>query len=1377
MELSKELYSLIVDYIYQGYVSNNEELSKIKNDINEIINKNLDSISKALYFDKLISSIEDPKANLLLLDFVKNSFLNNSNLTIEEKIKLYFEAENFEFLNSQIKQIDSTKIFEYFGNRAVNLLEINKLISIFGVDFYKNIETLNIPDGILEISPLLVNSINMNTYIFMLNNYKKFTKKGVSLIVNNLYNLTSEKILEVLPYTEDSSLELNLVMPRDIESKLIILSKVNEQKFKELISEDDIKLIKEYILNNNPLPNGIMLNILKSFLSNDNIFNFSDEIILKLLNKIEINSLNFESLISINKRGFELITNNNENLKKFNISSIYFLVSNESPISFSKRQELIEYALENNLIDLKKLNINLARAIAKSISYIGVSSELFEKIALSKRFLILKVKLIDVDYINESKILEYLTNPIYYEQLNPDILINLLNKISKEKLLEILNNKMLLFHIPSNKFSEILNLEFDDIINNNLICEVIDRSYIYDKISYRIENEGSLKLLLNPNISKILFGKNFTITENDLEAIKYLIDYTFGLDLNSNTEDKFNMKTIESFAALYFLLGLKDSVDFINLYGIKLQIKDVLTIKDRILQAKVNTYRSTNAHILNGLYSNVIVVLNQMESPENIYDYFNDIYTWFIKYAKIYDKERMENLFTRYILLKNNPQKTLEETEKIKEEIRTFTEEIREKQVASVTLSYNEILMSKIKMCFKIKDSQLNKLTQKIQKKELILTLIDKSLSIMENDVKQKEKLLNALKSKTDLNGLCNFEEFVNEIFMKILSKTFDKKEFISNLGYKIPENYNSYLYDLRMIKYVNRANRLLSMYPNKKEVFEYLIFKRTTIDNPSNILNKMRYAFSRFEGHIKYDGEKIVCDLIGGYDEKECENYNIIVKKINKISKDIFNVLKEELGGKEELYITEEDIEDYLGELPVNDLNYDVKKKPISAKELIMMFNNFDFLNMEVTSKEAIKKFLYANMYNIRLISGTKDDEYYVKDFGYILSHFDKLFYICKNFGINIEEITIDEIRKLQDYIMLELTPLEETYGKKVITDIVSKTNLTNAMSGTQRLNSNSLIFEEALKRTRSSIPIIKTSEYEILDYHDPRIISSKMNDESCFAITGRGNNFSMYCILSKNGTVIFIKHPETGEDIGRVSAVRRGNTLFLHQLQIAEEYEESLLIRLHCEEVIQKLADDIIKATLSTEEPIEFVTITKLRLEDFSKNKELIDLKNCPYADDPIDVNTDDFKEISKNPLWRYEVEPTSFYHNYGRNYIISKAKDKTVMDIKDYDAKPVYIRRRKSPEIVNLKDPISLEESLKKYRKLLYLEARKSKDELESSRIAKSETFENLKKLYLGEDWCVIIYNTDEIKVIDLGYDERSKEEIAVVTEELQLVERKL
>lgn len=1331
-ERYKNFISLVSDSLYYSRIDG-KELKNYDVKMNLFLSDNIKSYEDILSFSMYLSSL----SNLVIKResfYIIKKFMNGLTFLSEEEIvKLYFEDDNFYYLANLIKNYDTSKISNY-----ITEYNFKKLFEIYSL---KTFELFS--DGLL-------NNINLELYVkdpnlteenlrILLNYYTLLSPKTISNILNRYNDFSSIiDIDKMLPNSLDGTINYSFPLPYSFEERLKIYSKASESSFKNIVKEEDLSKIIENVKNKkyNEIPNGVKVNILKLFLKdNGNMLNNED--IISLLNAIDDKSITFVFISLYDKNKLNFILDRKEFYVKISEKGFELLINSKN-ISLDEKLKLFEYNIPQNLNLFVQNN--------------EVNDELFFKLAETQKFSLIKLK-INEKYLTKEKAKLLLYNSFYYSQINSMTLVKLINLLDKHEAVSILNNKEILFSIGSDNLAYIMSIDFKDIINNDNIFSYYNKDLLNDTLNYYLDVD--LSVLCNKNISSLLFNKKNLLNENDINSLKYLLEYT----KNINREPlKVDINTIKSFVPMYLTFGIEGSIELISLsMDNEIKAKDIIKMKDRLLQTRINIFRMNNAPLFNGAYDILMYYLNNPKLERivsgarlNLYNYINST------------NQEFKNTVNEYLRIKDNPNNT-EKINLLKDKIRENINKSIKKYCEEESNKINEKLMNKIYTFFKIKDSTMKKMSDKFKKEQGVRTMMGELYNIMNStnkkDILKKQIITNEIRNKLNLDNLCSYEYFEENMFKMLLNSKFNRELFLENLGYSKPKNYSLFLNNKRLNKEIEQINKIFIK--NKDKVFEYLLGEDINIfeyvdTNLIKLIKNKKHIFREYVNEMGYNNEGLYYKTIKNYDETSCIHYEFLNDKVKKAGKDIFTIMQNILNSKN-LSIDFDEIDN--SKVAFNNENFEIKRKPLKISEIKTLFSNFDFnIKDYEDNNELIKNFVFKNIYNIRLIEEPKETEYYTKNLGYILSHYDKLDSICQTLNIDINNITIEEIKTLQDYILLSLTPFGETIDKKIISKVINETEFIEVTDLTKRVEVAVDLLEEAQKRISGTIPLITTPNYEIVDFHNSSNLISGYINASCFRAGGVGNDFITYCMLNKNGAIIFIKNSDTGEILGRISAIRRGNVLFMHQLQINEKYNYNKEIKLYCEKEIKLLSDEIINFTSNTNEPIEFVTITKYGVfEGELKNNEVLTSSECKYVEEPIDTNSPDYKEFLKyNYLNKSYIYP-SFYHNYGScdTIVVSQAKDKTKKDIKDYSAKEIYKRQRKNI----LEYQIISKEAESKLKSLLYLYYKKEYSKEEATIRAKIFKTKDIINLKIGEDWCIIEYKDGTIESFDLQYDERS------------------
>lgn len=1342
----KELINLIINYLFYSRIDTDKKsfyYEKISNLVSEIVN----SYDDVINFYKEISLVESAGLKRELMYFLQKFLSNSDILSTEQVIKLYLDSDELYFLN---KKINLEMLKNFMMDNNIEESKIGKIFSIspkLGIEFLSKVKN-HLVD--VEYYPNMIN--NQSDFIELVNVSDALTNNTVSAIINNSAKFSNASVASLYQLAEDNSISELSFIPNDKQKRIVILSKLNENLFKKNISENDLE---EFIANIKlkklgNLPNGLKINILKMSLTNHLL---GREELTYLLDNIDNKTISFASFSKYDYEEFKYVLT--EYLNKLSNKSLEVILNLNSTAPDIK-ENILKYLISN-----KEFNF-----IEKYAKKIEITSDLFVSIIDNNINSINKFR-INMETVSKDLALKLLQTPKYYSHLNSISLVYLLNLIDTEDMLNIINNKSMLSLLNPSDLSYIISLEYEDILNNDNIFEYYDKTLLLASTEEYLKNYDDIEFLLNKNISKLLFNNENMLSNSDIESVKYLIDYT----RNVNRELTFlNIDMIKSFVALYLTFGIEGSIELINLTDVNPNIMDVIKIKDRLLQAKIDTFRIEKAGDINNAFNMIMYNLDKINSLEDVNN-TNYSFNLFIKYSDKIEPFKAISLLKKYVMLKSMSNNE-EELKRVKEEIRKQLKLATDTYINEKTSDYNRELTSKMKEKLRIKESVIEELSRKYSKELIIKNMMDEFRAIMNSqnkqDIKKKEEITAIFRKKINLYGLCDYEYFEKNMLEKILGDNFSKDTFLYYLGYDKPENYEHYIFNKRLKEEVNKINNLFCKSKDKDIMLKCLLGIEDISEikdfNKINLVKEKSHAINKFRHYLNYDGNKLIYNLDDLPDENECQRYEEINMYLKSISKQIFNIMQSSFTPQERLGIDSKDLLDYFeGKITVNETNYEIVKNPLKTKEISLLFSNFDFSSHENEDlEEKIKRFVFNNIYSIRFLSDS-DNQYYAKNFGYILSHYDKVSSICKALNINIDDINVEELKLLQDYILLELTSFGETVNKEIISKLINETDFVEIEESSKRVEMGINLLEASQKKIRSSVPSLKSPNYEILDSHDPKSLISGMVNSSCFRVGGTGNDFISYCVLSKDGSIIFLKNPKTDEVIGRISAVRRGNTYFLHQLQIKSDYAYESEVQEMCENSIQELSDDIINKTANTDEPIEYVTITTFKnFQNILKNKEELTKKKCSYVVDPIDITTSDYANYLSYPDLEKKSIYSSFYHNYDACETIIVSKSEHNPTIKDYSAKPIYLRERKKIEKYDLTENhmnISLEQ---KIRGILYLFYRKENDKLESDRNSKTYELDDLKEVTLGEDWCILQYNNGKVDRFNLEYDERSLEE---------------
>jgi len=244
-----------------------------------------------------------------------------------------------------------------------------------------------------------------------------------------------------------------------------------------------------------------------------------------------------------------------------------------------------------------------------------------------------------------------------------------------------------------------------------------------------------------------------------------------------------------------------------------------------------------------------------------------------------------------------------------------------------------------------------------------------------------------------------------------------------------------------------------------------------------------------------------------------------------------------------------------------------------------------------------------------------------------------------------------------------------------------------------------------QMIRRNKSTVPYVSGKylnyHYSLYDSQDVSVLTSGIDTDACFRISGFCHDFLHYCVLDKNGFVIKITD-DFGNFIARAAGFRHGNCVFINQLRTIYDCSGNNYDgQYECErqDIIAtfiKCCQDIV--TTSQRNPqetkkIEFVFVTKsYSLDDVLGNVSVSVTEKIGSS--PMDTRSED---------WTYFLENTSnlekcsicgyFETDYGNYPLICVASTKKITDIKPRDIKkrnvPALYERKRSRVIVTNKN----------------------------------------------------------------------------------------
>ena len=925
-------------------------------------------------------------------------------------------------------------------------------------------------------------------------------------------------------------------------------------------------------------------------------------------------------------------------------------------------------------------------------------------------------------------------------------------KLSQEKRNIVLNNEIFLLNFANYiDGADIDYFKYEDIKDNEMLIELIQSSTLSKIVDSYLERTHDVTIIKNTLLLKKTFGKNLDelLKVIDLDDVIKLINTS----IEKSSDNRVYTEDILAFLSLVASLG-QDAQEVLSFGKIDLNIKDVIDFKDKMVVYSMNKYRRENAEVLDNVFTNVLGALEAV----TVEDLNSKIGLPRIL-TIISENDDSSMIFDVLIDIKNGIDRKKELYEICEKYKRTLL-------VRQETKESNRIL-GVLTSNFELTDTGRRILSDKINKEHLVQRKRNIVLERIKNEtIDSKFKM--EVSELLEEYRIGDFDTFVILMMDPVISgRTFEKATYLSFFGYDKPKNYGYFLSDQKKMHTVNTSynavKKSLNGLPSDivRKAIDYLTGKTEDFDekiNPTIIttLKREKHALEGINISINENGELIYIPLGDKYNTEECEEYRnkeFVIERLNKMIYKYVNSVEIREFSVPQAQLDEE-ITKRQRELPLTETNFKIKSNYFSPHEIGHLFSGFDFTTFieNNKSKKELVEFLIKNKRIIKMLSSSLDESY-IPGIGVALSNFSRIQKICKWFDIDMETLDIVDFKRIYDNISVNLNSFDLDIDRTIVRKICENDRYSFYKNPSERMERASNLMQDAMRKKEKSIPIITSKSFETIDSHDPRVLVSGIDTDACYRIGGNAHNILHYCVLDKNGVTVLFKD-SLGRNVGRAFGVRRGNGLFMHQLQKSVNTPEVTSEELTS--YLKEYADEIIKVSALSDEPIEFVSITDcadVKLDDSSP--ELTPDK-CPYITFPIDTNTRDYQEFLKYPgLKEDSVKP--IYTNYfeSKTRIVRSAKPLEKLEIKDYDALPLYIRKRTKAVTYHIHNVEEYKSAKIKFEKILYL-YNKDNDPM-------SLDISTLETITFGEDWfCAMTKDGEEI-IVDLRYDDRSRDEI--------------
>ena len=757
-----------------------------------------------------------------------------------------------------------------------------------------------------------------------------------------------------------------------------------------------------------------------------------------------------------------------------------------------------------------------------------------------------------------------------------------------------------------------------------------------------------------------------------------------------------------------------------------------LLINDSRLYDKVMGLGDKRKSILTILETSKFNFFKLIFENENSINYTSK----FIDYLLKLDKEKfkritslinVDNIVNNYFNFNNNEflHKYL---------VTRFKPEIDDNFIDIYNLLLNKIKNNKIKTSHLIKINNYKELV--LYAKFNILLDIDNSYSditlangfvipydkiIHEKDSKIN-KIIELLKSKGESSDLELLEVAIKlyYVFGFDYSKKIIEDKF-TNMTESAINKIAEFNYKDDRREYRAKNQKKFYYYGMVQEVFDSLV------NGSSEIFECLSYYGGEEVQNIK----KEFLILFATYDNKlelKAAIKDLLKEKIRireqKYKEEYYKTFKEKYDQRQKNKLDTKDLLDLLKNVDILKIINEYDEKTLSELQTFLLGNtkvNNDCLLRIIINKEALG--LNGNLFEL-------------------INSFKVIQNIAKTGNLSLNSILdIIDIIKINFY---KLKPNEQDIYLDTLTKIMNSTEYCT--------NTSANIVKEVCKlhverknKVYSTIPTVKGTcgkyTYEIASFDAEYLLSSGIDSNNCFKLSGPGEDLFRYCLTNKNAAVIYIRG---NNKTYIVPVIRSGNMINCNNLDpIIEQGEESNVMK-----ALEVCLTDIInksKIHSDHEQNIELATITNwhiekiLRKSDYEtvKIEEALPLDNVCYNDinkkdilNYVIAKSDTFEDIS------YYLSDDKFYQDRNPNY--------------EFNINNEYDKERLSL-IVN-----SISYSAIDYQNTSIQEKYKNK------RYYKKIDVSKFKYIIGNKDWYVAIDDSFNVIANILPYDDRAKKD---------------
>lgn len=425
-------------------------------------------------------------------------------------------------------------------------------------------------------------------------------------------------------------------------------------------------------------------------------------------------------------------------------------------------------------------------------------------------------------------------------------------------------------------------------------------------------------------------------------------------------------------------------------------------------------------------------------------------------------------------------------------------------------------------------------------------------------------------------------------------------------------------------------------------------------------------------------------------------------------------------------------------------------EKREITTKELLNLLKSVDILKIineyDETTLNQLHAFLLGNT------KGNNDCLLRIIINKEALGLNDNLFELINSFKViqsisKTGNLSLNSILDIIDIIKInfyKLKPNEQDIYLDTLTKIINSTEYCN-ITGNNIVREICKLHVERKNKVYSTIPTVKgicgKYTYEIAPFDSEYLLSSGVDGNNCFKISGLGEELFKYCLTNKNAAVIYIRG---NNKTYIVPVIRSGNIINCNNLDPCIEPGEELNVIKTLETCLH---DIIAKSKIHDyhEKNIELATITNWHIEKILEKTEYETIK----IEEAIPLDNICYNDINKKDIINYVIAKSDTFESI--NYYLSEDKFYQERNPNyEFNINNEYDKERLSL-IVN-----SISYSAIDYQNISIQEKNKNK------RYYKKIDVSKFKYIIGNKDWYVAIDDSFNVVANILPYDDRAKKD---------------